>query len=89
MKLARRYNDARGIAEILIDRGSYVWRPSCAAGWLIRIACTDVGQDAWQRAADPSALSVLRGLVELEHSSGTDLAPEPDQPVPLPNPSEQ
>jgi hypothetical protein len=50
MKFRQRFNVARQIAEEQIKAGDYRWTPKTTAGWIIRIACTDVGQGAWELA---------------------------------------
>lgn len=47
MKLKEQFKEACTIAKPLLEQGYYRWLPHTTAGWMIRIACTDVGQGAW------------------------------------------
>jgi hypothetical protein len=47
MKFTQRFEAARTEAQKLLEDGDYRWVPTTSIGWVIRIACTDVGQNAW------------------------------------------
>lgn len=50
MNITQRFDVARQVAQPILERGNYRWIPSTTIGWVVRIACTDVGQGAWVQA---------------------------------------
>lgn len=54
MRLLHRFKEACSIAQPVLEQGNYRWIPRTQAGWVIRIACTDVGQGAWVEAGQVS-----------------------------------
>jgi hypothetical protein len=58
MNIQTRFEKAREIAEPMLLGGNYSWIPKTKLGWVIRIACTDVGQDAWQSATEIEATTI-------------------------------
>lgn len=73
VKIKQQFEVARRIAEPMINKGTYRWKPSTLFGWVVRMACTDVGQGAWQQAKmEISAQSSLSQDVAETGLSETD-----------------
>lgn len=81
MKLREQFTASKQIAEVKLRQGDYRWIPKTSAGWLIRIACTDVGVGAWHQAKtieNKQAISQSSSTQDLaEHPFEKDLAPAP------------
>lgn len=78
MKVHKRFIRAKEIALPRLEHGDYMWTPQTTIGWIVRIACTDVGQVAWQQArVDTSDFYVASTLVEaVDLPDEKDLKPE-------------
>lgn len=50
MKMRERFVAAKNISEDRLEAYGYRWIPKTTIGWIVRIACTDVGQIAWNQA---------------------------------------
>lgn len=78
----KRFNKAKKITLGYLENGNYRWHPSTLAGWVIRIACTDVGQGAWQlaKSSNDASDATTPPPESVDGSSETDSEPEPAQP---------
>lgn len=80
MKHWGRFMRAKEIAAERIDLPytHYSWRPRTVAGWAIRIACTDLGQDAWYRAGQLATEGQDSSRAAAMPASETGSSPEQD-----------
>lgn len=94
MELVDRFRRAQTIAEPMLKGGNYRWLPTTQLGWVLRISCSDVGVDAWQKAGvnpgdGEGEQPVLPMVITRPEISGTGSEPASNLPAPEPNPSEQ